>query len=167
MEIEAVVTSLKRAQTTNSTDTSYTARRSTVTRPAASATRSVFDVGQGPSRTTAEIWPVGGNDNNDVVNYKVVGWNKTISGLYVKTPICEIQATLSSTLVGVASQDVIATEFFADTITLTSGAATIRTGVVDEDEASILVDISGFELWEILYKLGAGGDVANALVRTF
>lgn len=169
--LESLVSNWKLAQSTNSTATSFSALLSTLTRPAASATRSVIDLGKPGSRTsnTLEVMPFGGNDNNDIVITKVSGWNFVkdpgTRGMWVSRMICEVSATLSSTLVGLADEDVVATEFFADTLTLTTGIAVLLQGTADLDNASFQCDVSGFEIVEITYDLGTGGDTQNALYR--
>lgn len=169
--LESLVSNWKLAQTTNSTATSFSASIVTLTKPEASATRSVIALPGPGSRTsnTLVVMPFGGNTNNDVINQKVTGWNFSKNdgtrGIWVPSLICEVQATLSSTLVGLASEDVIATEFFADILTLTTGIAVLMQGTADVDPATYIVDVSGFELVEITYDLGSGGDTQNALYR--
>lgn len=168
--LSSLVSDWKKAQSTNSTATSFSASLATATKPEASATRSIISVVKSMrDSNTLCVMPYGGNDNNDVINQKVRGWNFIKSagtyGLWVPSLICEVQATLSSTLVGVAGEDVVATELFADILTLTTGIAVLKQGTADIDAATYLVDVSGFELVEITYDLGAGGDTQNALYR--
>jgi hypothetical protein len=163
--IGAPVGSLGKAQATNSTDAAYAARLPTATKPARSDTRAVIPRGPGVTDATLEVVPYGTDSDNDVINVIVLGWSRTTNGLWVPRTVCEVQATLSGTLVGVAGQDVAATEFFADTLSLTSGTALLRQGTGNQDIASFLCDVSGFELVELIFKLGAGAASQNALVR--
>ena len=174
VEVYAYVDYLRKGQSTNSTSNAWGTNLPTITQPAASATRSVVcsRTELGSSRTTLEVTPYGGNTNNDIINLKVLGWNRTpgttspyVAPLWVPHLICEVQATLSSTLVGVAGRDVIATEFFADTLTLTYGVAVLYQGAGDVDIARFECGISGFEIVEIDYKTGTGGDTMNSLWR--
>lgn len=165
--LSSVVPELKKAQSTNSTATSFSALIPTNTKPEASATRSVFDLGHKGTRdrNSLVVYPYGGNDNNDIVITKVSGWNQTPLGMWVSSLICEVSATLSSTLLGLASREVVATEFFADTLTLTTGVAELYQGTADVDIAYFICSVAGFELVEITYDLGTGGDTQNALYR--
>jgi hypothetical protein len=149
----------------------------TITKPAASATKAVFDKGKLGLRdlNTLVVMPFGGNDNNDIINVKVVRWIRvprttpvaTASRLdmYVAEMLAEVQATLSSSLPGLADEEVVVAEFFADTLTLTKGVATLMQGTADIDVAYFTVDISGAEIIELVFDLGTGGDTQNALVR--
>lgn len=171
MQLASLVMNWRKAQTTNSTATSFSALLPTVTKPERSATRGVFDLGDQAERSqnTLLVMPYGGNDNNDIMNVKVVGWDflkdSGARGLWVPSVICEVQGTMSSTLVGVASEDVVATELFCDTLTLTTGVAVLRTGTADIDPAWFEVDVYGYRMVELTYDLGTGGDTQNALVR--
>ena len=176
VQIASTCQRLKKAQSTNSTATSFTALIPTATKPAASATRAVFDRGDAvisdPEivQNTIIVLPYGGNTNNDVVNYKVSGWNRTYEEAtgavqWISTLVCEVQGTLSSSLLGTAGGTVAAAEFFCDTLTLTTGIAVLVQGTADVDIARFEANVAGYELVEITYDLGAGGDLANALVR--
>ena len=173
--IESLVTPLKKGQSTNSTASSFSALIPTLTRPVASATRTVIewalDSGSArKDRNTLKITPYGGNDNNDVINIKVSGWNSIQSNVlgipgveYVSRFVCEVQGTLSSTLLGLAGQAVLDTEFFCDALTLTAGIAVLYNGTADKDIAWFEVDVSSYEFAEITYSKVAGGDAVNCL----
>lgn len=163
---------LVKGQTTNSTVTAFTAAMGipTITQPAPTATRTIIGETGGcikRDQVTLKVLPYGGDTNNDVVNYKVQGWNRvqTQTGLpsvlWISRVICEVQGTLSSALLGVAGMAMVATEFFCDTITLTTGFAILHNGTADIDVAWFEVDTSSYEIIEVLYDLGAGGDQAN------
>ena len=163
------VSGYQKALGTNSTSGSFSALVAEAAPPGRSETRAVFSTlnNQGRQRwNTLVVLPYGGDTNTDIMNVKVVGWNQTASGrLWVAELKCEIQATMSSSLPGLAGNDVVATEFFCDTLTLTTGVAVLYTGTADVDIAYFKVGISGFELVEILFDLGTGGNQMNALVR--
>lgn len=169
--LPSFVSHWKKAQSTNSTSSAFAALVPTKTKPAASATRSVFPMSHLGLRdqNTLVVKPFGGNDNNDTFNVKVSGWNfikqSGKDGLWVSTFLCQVLCTLSSTLVGLAGEDVAATEFFCDTLSLTTGSAVLRQGTADVDIAEFLVDVSGHELVEITYDIATGADAMNALVR--
>jgi hypothetical protein len=172
MLISTLLTQLQKGQATNSTDTAFSVSntKATVTKPAPAATRTIISASGGvKDGNTLRVWPIGGGDNNDVVNVKVYGWNRVLNTrnpadeLWVSGIICEVQGTLSSSLPGVAGQAVLATEFFCDTLTLTTGISVLHNGTADIDQAWFECDWSGFELAEIRGDLGAGGDAMNWL----
>jgi hypothetical protein len=173
MLIETLVTPWKKGQSTNSTATAFSALVPTTTKPAKSATRTVIDFTEQSVRDagTLCVAPYGGNDNNDTFSVKVTGWKRGVprqsatltKDLWVSFLIAELACTISSSLPGVAGQDVVATEFFCDTISLTTGIATVIQGTADVDTAWFQVDAGGWELIEITGDLTTGGDTQNWL----
>ena len=169
VNIGGYVDDWKQAQTTNSTATSFSALLATLTKPSASATRSIIERKKGATElNTLRVMPFGGSSDNETVITKVTGWNFVkgdgTRGMWVPQFVCEVLATLSSTLVGLANEAVIATEFFADTLSLTAGIAVLTQGTGDLDAAYFDVDISSYELVEITYDLGSA-DTQNALYK--
>ncbi len=169
--IGSLISRLVKGQSTNSTTSSFAVAdsRPTATEPASSATRTVIPAKGTPYKegATLKVTPYGGDTNNDVVNIKVIGWN-SVPGtvpLYVPHEVCEIAATLSSALPGIATTPVVATEFFSDLVALTNGFAVLHNGAGDIDVAWFECDVSSYEYVEILYSMGAGGNQANALYR--
>ena len=168
----SLVGGLKKALATNSTASSYTALIPTITRPVASSTRAVYDLGEGKGtrdQNVITVYPVGRNDNNETVSVKVTGWNfvrptGTGRGLYVSSLVCQVAGTISTTLLGIANEDIIATEFFCDILSLTKGVATLYQGTSDLDIAYFKAPVQGFELVEVTCTIGTG-DQANALVK--
>lgn len=163
-----------KGQSTNSTASSFSALADTVTRPTGSATRTIIDLSQSAgmagvrARNTLAVVPYGGNDNNDIINVKVSVWNRFkervtngVADLWTARLVCEVQCTLSSSLVGVAGQHVVATELYADTLTLTTGIAVLHNGTADVDKAWFECDVAGNDLVEITGDLGTGGDTMN------
>lgn len=167
----SLVSPLRLAKTTNDTATSFSALLATLTRPSRSSTRAVFDLGKPGLRSenVIVVYPFGGNDDNDIINVKVSGWNfskdEGARGMWISSLICEVAATLSATLLGLASEDVVATEFFADILSLTKGKASLYQGTSNVDIAFFKAPVSGYEIVELTFDLGTGGDTQNALVR--
>lgn len=174
MLVDSLITNLSKGQSTNSTASAFSVNdtKATTTEPAASATRTVINwTGSSmKSRNTLRVVPYGGNDNNDIFNVKVMGWNRitppTLKDvpIFISQCICIVQCTVSNALLGLASQAVVATEFFCDTIALTSGVAAVYTGTADIDTAWFLCDVGPFEYVEILGDLDTGGDTMNWLL---
>lgn len=175
MLIQSYIGQVFRGQSTNSTDSSFavTNTKATLTRPAASATRTVIDrtASALSDANTLCVMPTGGNDNNDVINVKVTGWktvvntafNTAVSQFYSGI-ICEVQGILSSALFGLANGLMIATEFQCDTLTLTTGIAVLHQGTADIDAAWFECDISGWDFIEVRGDLGANADTQNWLL---
>lgn len=154
----------KKAQKTNSTAGAYTAPLATVTRPAASATRAVLDLGQLQNPGSISVTPFGIATDGQTGSVLLFGWSQTVGGLFVPGFICEVQATFSGNLPGLAGQDVTAAMLFASTLSLTKGGAVLRQGTAGQDTASFEADNGGYELLELIWKIGTCTDI-NALVR--
>lgn len=176
MLIDTITTGLRKGQSTNSTATSFAVAdsRPTTTKPAASATRTILDFSDLglKDRNTLCVIPYGGDANNDQFAVKVYGWNvfvpKAQTGIELWIPrfICGVDCTISSSLPGIAGSEVVATEFFCDTIAASTaaGISVIRQGTADVDVAWFECDISPFQLVELRYDMLTGGDRANALL---
>ena len=103
-----------RYQAANSTATSFAALHETIRSTTPSGIRT-------NGANSILIWPFGTDANDETFNIKVVHWwEGNLSWGYIEgfVGVCTM-----CTEVGVASGDVIATEFFCDTIAYTSGLA--------------------------------------------
>lgn len=170
--IGSLISPLTRGQTTSSTAASFAVAdsRPTTTEPVASATRTVIKTRGISSKegVTLKVMPIGGDSNNGTLSLKVQGWNsvKGVTGAttieYVARAICVVAATLSSALPGIATMPVVATEFFADTVSLTSGLAVLHAGTADVDAAWFECDVSSYEYVEIIPIKGTA-DRANSV----
>lgn len=177
--IEGLCTGLTKGLAANTTATSFTAANGipTVTMPVGTATRTAIRRKQGVNdRVSLRVYPYGGNADNDVIITKVLGWQRIMPAtlgqrqetdvgahLWISTIVAEVSGILSSALLGIANYPVIATEFFCDTLTLTTGNAVLFQGTADIDIAHFLCDVSPFEIVTIDGDLGAGGDTMNWL----
>lgn len=171
----SLVSRLHKGQATNSTTANFAVAdtRPTTTVPAGSATRTVIATGAGlavKDMVTLKVLPFGGDANNDVINLKVIGWARVTPQIanvpdnqFISRHVCEVSCTLSSSLPGIAGFPVVATELFADTLTLTTGIAVLHQGTADVDMAWFECDVSSYQFVEILYSMGSGGDRANCL----
>lgn len=176
MLIEALTSHTVKAQSTNSTDASFPAHIPTVTKPAASATRAVFDRGLGANCCTLRITPYAVGSNNQTMNIQIVGWNRCFSPgvtgiskteIWIPRIACEVQGTLSSSLVGIANADIVATELFCDTLTLTSGISVLYQGTADSEIACFTCGVSAYSIFEVQFKLGTVSTSMNALVQQY
>lgn len=174
MTIDALVMAYLRGLAANATAAApFTVAnyRPTATKPVLSTSRLAIDFGsQGrKERNTLLVFPFGGNDNNDLIDVKVSGWNRvgpksqSLADEWISALVCTVQGTLSNALPGLAGQPVVATDLFCDTLTLTNGVAVLRQGVADVDIASFLCDVSGFELVTVDPVTDTNGDGANFL----
>lgn len=170
--IGSLISPLTRGQTTSATASSFAVAdsRPTTTEPVASATRTVIKTRgiAGKEGVTLKVMPIGGDSDNGTVSLKVQGWNsvKGVTGAttieYVARAICVVGATLSAALLGIATMPVVATEFFADDVTLTSGLAVLHKGTADVDAAWFECDVSSYEYVEIIAIKGTA-DRANSV----
>lgn len=186
MLLETISEFWRKVRRTNATASSFAARVATKTNPnpdtpvAASGT-SLDPIptrgGGGLTQNTAQfLFYATGSDNN-TFSARVYGWSRVgpvdqdpNKNIYVPVMICEVALTISSTLPGVAGCQVVATELFADTITLTTGntaKCTITSPTGDVSAACLEVDFTGFPVLEVVFSTGSSATDMNALYRLF
>lgn len=164
--IGSLVSPHQQGYATSTTVASFTAAMSisTVTKPALSTTRIIIDSSGSRAKesVTLKVMPYGGDANDNAINIKVQGWSKVQSqtGLpsiqYVSRFVAEVGATLSSSLLGIAGMPMVATEFCADSLSWTAGVAILHIGTANIDAAWFEVDVSSYEIVEILCNKGTG-----------
>lgn len=176
----------RRARVNNATDNGFPSKLITATRPSgigdnvAQATASaVIDFGiDGPmSQNGMMVKPFGAGSNNNTASMRAIGWSRAVAqnnGLdtlvWDPTDLFEVQYTLSSTLVGLAGKILVATDLFADTITLTGTTAIANVNVTinspaNDRPAYLLFDALGFELVEFVFTTGGSATSGNCLWR--
>jgi hypothetical protein len=128
----------------------------------------------GPVYRRVLVLPYGTTSNNHTGNVRLVGWRGLNLGagkptLWMPTVLCELAFTLSSTPVGIAGCDVVATELFADTITVTTGSTTANSQILNvvsgagDYVAYAVQELFGFQKLELSFKVGTATDL-NALI---
>lgn len=176
----------RKVRRTNATNATFAARVATKTNPnpatpvAASATSldPIVSAGGSVTQNVLQLLFYATGTNNQTFSARVYGWapvgpvdqdpNKNI---YVPVLIAEVALTISDTLVGVAGCQVVNTELFADTITLTTGntaKCTITSPTGDVSAACLEVDFTGFPVLEVQFSIASGGVTdMNALWRAY
>ncbi len=175
---------LRKCRSVNQTSTSFVAKVPKAAEPvvdAASATgEATIDMRNGGSlsQNGLIILPYGLHasiTNNLTFSMRVIGWRRfgddSTTYIWIPVKLLEVLCTVSSTLVGLAGKTIIATEMFADTITLvgTSGNANVSHELVspaDDTLGHIVVDTKGYEKIELSFSTGSSVTSANALVAT-
>lgn len=121
----------------------------------------------------AVILPYGVGSNNNTFSMRVIGWDRIGNDpntlLWVPVMLLEVQVTLSSSCVGVAGREVVATELFADTIALvgTSGNPNVSCEIIspaNDTIAHLTLTFKGFAKAELSFTTGASATSCNALV---
>lgn len=169
---------LGKVRTTNSTDTSFSARTPQAARPSGIG---VIDwqallalKGDGGVPTNLQLLPFGVGTDNSLFDMLVIGWkhtdsienglNGTAPALWVPMPIAQVTCQLS-TCVGVASRDVLATERFADKLTGATWNSTAGLEIRSPETnlpAWLMFDALGCSVFEVLFDLDTATG-ANAL----
>lgn len=172
---------LRKARATNQTSASFVSKVPVGSIPTTvdSATgASIFTAGYlgAQCQNGMKIFPYGVGSNNNTFNMRVIGWEVVDLGLptelWVPGILVEVQNTLSSNIPGLANRAVIATEFFADTMTLvgTTGNANISCEIFspadDANMAHLMLDIKGCALVEVTFSISSGSTTSmNALLK--
>jgi len=154
---------LQRVRATSSTDSTFPSKVPTATAPTGDGVIGDPIVQGAPS--WVQIVPFGDGADNATFDLRVIGWKVSDLGLWVPTILAQAACTLSAA-VGVASTEVLATQRFADTITLTQVQANVDSKLsspTGDLVASFQVETRGSALIEVIFDLGTATG-ANALV---
>lgn len=125
----------------------------------------------GESPRSVLIVPYGEGSDGDTFSMRVIGWkvlgHDPYTQIWVPINLLEVQATLSSTVPGVAGRLVAATELFADTIAIVTGNANVSVDVnspADNTVAHLLLNLKGVSKLELTFDTGGSATSANALL---
>ncbi len=156
----------KKLQATNFTDTSFAARKSTLTRPTGAG---VIDLGSGNANVlnTVLLKFFGTDTNNQNFNVRVLGWDQeTTTGSWEFQLLAQFAVTLGN-LAGTALCAMVAADFEADTIAVTYGNSNVSAEVIspanDVRGAVARVDAYGATIIEVLFDRNSSAVSANAL----
>lgn len=129
MILSQLTAPLVRACATNASSTGFTAKTAGVTtKPSGNLVYPVAEIGY-EFRSRMRLWPIGVGSENDAFSIRIWGWNRSGSGngaggiIWLASILGEFSCTLGK-YVGVANSPVLATERFADTITVVSEPTT-------------------------------------------
>lgn len=157
------VSKLSRVRATSSTDSTFPSKVPTVTAPSGDGVIGDPIVQGAPD--WVQVIPFGDGADNATFDLRVIGWKVSDLGLWVPTILAQAACTLSAA-VGVASTEVLATQRFVDTMTLTQVLTNVDSKLsspTGDQVASFQVETRGCALIEITFDLGSATG-ANALV---
>lgn len=122
---------LRKALADNSTAADFTAKSPTVTEPTGNGVFNLTKFVGGSVPMYAMIWPFGSDADAETFDMRLWGWWRITgdgqnSDLWIPSILAGLSVVLS-TPVGVAGAEVLNTDFFADTITITSGMEPVIT----------------------------------------
>lgn len=166
-------TPLARTHVTNATDTNFPSKVPTKTRPNGDG---VIDFGAdgGKSSNGLLLLPVGTGQNDAAMDMRVIGW-KLIAGVSQgTTPTVDLWiphllaqfGLVFGNVTGVANTKVPATEFFMDTVTLTTGNANVSVETLSPGSdiiSHILLNGLSSDLVEVTFDMGANATSGNCL----
>jgi hypothetical protein len=175
--LETISQPFARCRTVNATDASFPSKIPTGTEPTGTGSTatgaSVLNLGYGGRLTQNQVLlvPYGIGDDNDVFNLRVIGWrvvgNDSQTWLWVPVILAQFVCTMS-TQVGVAGRDVLNTERFCDTITLTTGNDDVSVDITSPTGdviAHASVDLKGSQKLELTFAMSTGSPTsANCLI---
>lgn len=156
------VQTLSKALAVNSVLTSFASTIPRNTRPSGMALLN--------GEETLEVFPYAIGADNNTLLFRVVGWRRLgfgSSGLWIPTNIVEATGTISSTQIGIALSDVLETEMFADTIVVGAGIGVTPTQTSNAGTASLICDVSGFEIVQFSAHNNSSSTSVNALLCAY
>lgn len=163
-------TNFIKARTANSTATALTAKQVTATEPSGAGIHDLRRSAPGAGvHNSLLILPYCRGANNDTFNVRVTGWRRVgtndATAVWIPMTLAELACTAGN-LPGVAGKELIATDFLADTISLTKGSTTdaIVNSPADDTPAYARIDLQGCVKVEIDFDLGITPTEMNALL---
>lgn len=127
------------------------------------------------------LMPFAIGSNHTAFNLRVIGWSclagnyggTTVNdnnNLWLAEPLVEVQATISSSQVGVANTLILSTELFAHTITLvgTTGNPGVNCDLnspANDTNASVWVDLKSNQGVEVIFTTGGTVTSCNTLYK--
>lgn len=141
---------LKKVFTANQTG-SFSSIIPTVTEPAEGANTGVFDLKGGTDSLPDKVlfYPFGAGADTNTIKVRLYGWHKILLDgspkytLWIPTIILDITATLS-TPVGIAGTSIVATDRFADTISVTVQPKVVTTDTVGNgSHGEVIIETNG------------------------
>lgn len=164
---EQVSSIFTKALATSATDTSFASKIPTGTEPSGDG---VHNRGSGHNERYVMVVPYGIGNDDHTFDMRIIGWYRVASDvnslLWIPVILTQVAVTLS-TAVGVAGKTIIATERFADTISLTTGNDDIDQSITSPTGnviAHFVCDTKGAEKIEFTFDKGSGTD-CNALFK--
>lgn len=128
------------------------------------------------SANLLQLFPYGTGSDNNTFSLRVIAWhavnppnNDLNKNIYIPTTLCELAVTLSATIPGVAGCQVVDTELFADTITITTGDTSLVKlySGANNTVAWAVIDYLGAPFVEVTFNINSGSTTdMNALFKT-
>lgn len=173
-----------KARSVNETSNGYRSLIPTVTEPSGDAGTatgaSILDNqrGGGAGQNCIRVLPYAIGSNNNTFSLRVIGWDYVgnnpnpgeVRRLWIPTPLCEVACTISSTQVGIVNSQVLNTEMFADTISLTYGNLNVGIDIVStaaDIVAHFVLDLKGCQKYELIFTTGGSATSCNALIKKY
>ena len=168
MYVESQVAQWAKALAANTTQNGLGTALPTITKPVTTTSRLAIDQRTKPvGYSNLRLLFFGRNANNLTMQTRVIGWSLVgdTGTLWMPTLIAQITATLSSTLVGVAGNDVADTDMLADTISVDNGIGTVVAPVGDTVPAYLNVATAGHQIVTVDFSINGSATQANGLFR--
>lgn len=179
MLMQTVYSRFKKARSVNQTSSSFVSKIPTGTEPAGDAGTatgaSIIDnLGTGGMvNNQMLVAPYAVASDNNTGSVRVIGWgvvgNEPTTWIWVPVLLAEVAFTLDSTLVGVAGRDIVATEMFADTLSVSAGNENVSVEKCSPADgvsvAHFVVDLKGFKKIELSFSTGGVSTSCNALYK--
>ena len=186
MLLETLSTNLRLARQVNYTTNGYPTRIPQIAEPtgdAGTATgQAVIDlsISQGiPGQFTQnalKVVPFGIGSDTNTFSIWVIGWQRVIdpagvlATLWIPTTLLIVQCAIDTTNPGIAGSVVSASNYFCDTITVTTGSTLSGEAAAEniisptDSPGHFLVDLKGCQKVELAFTTGGSATSANALV---
>lgn len=172
MLLETMSLPWQKARATNYSTNGYPTKVHTATKPSGDGVIEMTrDSSGGVVQNSLVVMFYGTGSDNNTGSCRALAWsqvgNDPNTSLWVYFILAEFAFTLSAS-VGVAGKQVVATERFADTVTLTYGNDDVSLDIVspaNDIPTRVVFDCFGAQFVELIFTTGGSATDLNALYR--
>jgi hypothetical protein len=178
MLLETISQPFRLVRSANSTDSSFASKVPTADKPSGAGVLDLGGFGVA-NQNGVMLVPFGTGSDGDTFSLRVLAWHwisdptitKAVTTLWVPALLCELSVTLSSGNPGVAGTILGSSNYFAKSISLTTGNANVSTETVSPATSGVLahatVDMKGAQMLEVIFTTGSSATDCNALYKFF
>lgn len=178
MLLETISQPLRLVRAANDTSSSFGSRVPTTDKPSGSGVIDLGGYGMA-NQNGVLLLPFGTGSDGNTFSLRVLAWHWIVDPLITKAKptlfvpflLCELSVTLSSGNPGVAGSILGSTQYFAKSISLTTGNANVSAETLSPAASGVLAhataDMKGAQMLEVIFSTGSSATDCNALYKFF
>jgi hypothetical protein len=163
-----IINTLRKLFSANTSANSITKPAPTLTEPTGDGILDFSALGNAPGNLALlAFFGTRTSADNETFTARVTGWKKATGGLWIPFPLLALSLTQGASH-GVAAGDVLAAEYFADTVTASTAFTSSNELISPADDTIALVKVDPCGAAKLQVQLAIGTNAAcNCLAGTF